>query len=102
MEKEQILFSPAEVADRWGCSPAAIRARLQNGTLKKADVPGCKISYEEVRSHEVILSYGKSPDEKELIARLVSLEEKNKILTEKLKGFRAWRDRVLQAAEEEI
>ncbi len=100
MEKPLLTYD--EVAERWKCSKSAIKSRIQLGTLARADVPGYMIAFEEVRAHEVMMTYGKTPDEKELIARLMAAEEKNKILSARLKELKKWRNRVLNAIEEDI
>lgn len=94
------LFTVAELAARWGCSESAIKARLQNGTLAKADVPGTKISYEEIRAHEVVVSYGRTADERELISRLAALTTENEKLKKKYAALSAWRQKLAEVMEE--
>ncbi len=91
----KVLFTPAELAERWECSVAAIRAWIQNGTLAKADVPGVKIAYEEVRLHERVLSYGKNIEERELIDKLAALTAENDRLREEVSKLRAWKEKVI-------
>lgn len=96
---EKALFTIAELAERWQCSPAAIRARIQNGTLAKADVPGAMVAYEEVRTHEVILSFGKAAEERWIAMKLDDLTKENEKLKEQCAKLKEWRQKVISAVE---
>ena len=98
----QVLFTVPELAARWGCSEAAIKSRIQSRKIAKADVPGVRIAYEEARIHEVILSYGKTPEEKEIIMRLVSLEAENDRLKKENLRLKEWRQKVMEVTENDI
>lgn len=91
---EKVLFTASELATRWGCSEAAIRAWIASGKLKKADVPGVMISLEEVLLHERVFSYGKTPDERELIARLATLTSENDRLKRENTKLAEWKENV--------
>ena len=98
---EKVLFTVPEVSARWGCSAAAIRAWIASGKLAKADVPGVMISLEEVRAHEVIMSYGKTPDERELIARLAMLTSENDRLKRENATLTKWKENVIDVLKGE-
>ncbi len=91
---EKALFTVPEVSARWGCSEAAVRAWIASGKIKKADVPGVMISLEEVLLHERIFSYGKTPDERELIARLAMLTSENDRLKKENAKLAEWKENV--------
>ena len=92
---EKVLFTVPEVSARWGCSKVTIRAWIASGKLARADVPGVMISLEELRAHEVILSYGKTPDERELIARLAMLTSENDRLKRENATLTKWKENVI-------
>ncbi len=96
---EKALFTVDELAERWQCSPSAIRARIQNGTLAKADVPGVLVAYEEVRTHEVIVSFGKEAEERWIVTKLDDLTKENEKLKEQCAKLKEWRQKVISAVE---
>ncbi len=98
---EKVLFTVPEVATRWGCSEAAVRAWIASGRLAKADVPGVMVSLEEIRAHEVIMSYGKTPDERELIARLAMLTAENDRLKRESIKLAKWKEKVIDVLKGE-
>lgn len=98
---EKVLFTVPELSARWGCSEAAIRAWIASGKLKKADVPGVMISIEEVLLHERVFSYGKTPDERELIARLSTLTAENDRLKKENARLKEWQGNVISVLKGE-
>lgn len=98
---EKVLFTASELATRWGCSEAAIRAWIASGKLKKADVPGVMISLEEVLLHERVFSYGKTPDERELIARVAMLTAENDRLKRENAKLTKWKEKMIDVLKGE-
>lgn len=71
------VFTRAELAERWGCTPAAIANREAEGRIKRCpEVPGCCYSIVEVERCEGLADLPKlSPMERRRLEERVAMQD---------------------------
>ena len=89
----QTLYSPNELAERWGLTPTTIRAMERDGKLHRLpDMPGVKYSAAEVAQLETLGKEAKGLtawERRQMKERISELEEKVTELQERLKKVQA-------------
>ena len=86
------MYTVAELAKRWEVSEYTVRKMIKDGALIPADIPVLKISYEEIKRHEVKGIYREIPDVAAMTEYIGELEKENTRLKE-------WRKEVMKAVQ---
>lgn len=84
------MYTVQELAERWEVSEYTIRKMIKDGTLVTARLPVLKVSYDEIRRHEVHGAFRDIPDIVAITERIEYLEKENTRLKE-------WRAKVINA-----
>lgn len=91
----KVMYTVAEVAERWGVSEYTVRKMIKDGALASADLPVLRISLDAIRAVELKGVYDMAAaDVAAMSEEIARLQEENK----RLKG---WRSQVVQAVQAE-
>lgn len=91
----KVMYTVAEVAERWDVSEYTVRKMIKEGALASADLPVLRISLDAIRAVELKGVYDMAAaDVAAMSEEIARLQEENK----RLKG---WRSQVVQAVQAE-